>query len=47
MPPQFASAPFAEFATDWNFDHCTSAPTNPCSNGQVEAAVKIIEGQLM
>ena len=42
--PQFASTLFAEFATDWNFDHCTSAPTNPHSNGQAEAAVKIIKG---
>ena len=45
--PQFASGLFAEFATDWYFDHCTSAPTNPCSNGQVEAAMKIIKGLLM
>ena len=45
--PQFACALFAEFATDWNFDHCTSAPTNPHSNGQAEAAVKIIKGLLM
>ena len=44
--PQFASALFAEFLTDWNFDHCTSAPTNPCSNGQAEAAVKIVKGLL-
>ena len=44
--PQFASTLFAEFATDWNFDHCTSAPTNPHSKGQAEAAVKIIKGLL-
>ena len=44
--PQFASTLFAEFATDWNFDHCASAPTNPCSNGQAEAAMKIIKGLL-
>ena len=44
--PKFASALFAEFAADWNFYHCTSAPTNPCSNGQVEAAVKIIKDYL-
>ena len=44
--PQFASTLFAEFATDWNFDHCTSAPTNPHSNGQAEAAVKIVKGLL-
>ena len=44
--PQFAGAHFAEFATDWNFDHCTSTPTNPHSNGPAEAAVKIVEGIL-
>ena len=37
--PQFASTLFAEFAADWNFNHCTSAPTNPHSNGQAEAAM--------
>ena len=41
--PQFASSLFTEFTTDWNFDHCTSTPTNPHSNGQAEAAVKIIK----
>ena len=46
MAPQFASALFAEFATDWIFDHGTSAPTNPHSNGQAESAVKIIKGLL-
>ena len=45
--PQFASALFAEFATDWDSDHCTTAPTNPHSNGQAEAAMKIIKGLLM
>ena len=44
--PQFASTLFAEFATDWNFDHSTSAPTNPRSNGKAEAAVKIVKGLL-
>ena len=40
------SALFAEFAADWNFDHSTSVPTNPHSNGQAEVAVKIINGLL-
>ena len=44
--PQFASALFAELATDWNFNHCTSAPTNPHSNGQTEASMEIIKGLL-
>ena len=38
MVLQFASALFTEFAADWKFDHCTSAPTNPHSNGQAKAA---------
>ena len=32
--PQFASHQFAEFAKEWNFDHTTSSPRNPRSNGQ-------------
>ena len=44
--PQFASTLFVEFAADWNFNHCTSAPTNPHSNGQATVAVKIIKGLL-
>ena len=43
--PQFASHQFAEFAKEWNFDHTTSSPMNPRSNGQAEAAVKV-EGLL-
>ena len=43
---QFASTLFAESATDWNFNHCTSALTNPHSNGQAEASMKIIKGLL-
>ena len=44
--PKFASTLFAEFAADWNFNHCTRAPTNPHSNGQAKAAMKIIKGLL-
>ena len=44
--PQFASALFAEFADEWNSAHHTSSPTNPGSNGQDEAAVKIVKGLL-
>ena len=40
--PQFASHQFAE----WNFDHTTSSPRNPRSNGQAEAAVKVVKGLL-
>ena len=44
--PQFSSHLFKEFAEEWNFTHHTSSPTNPCSNGQAESAVKIIKGLL-
>ena len=44
--PQFASDLYTEFATDCNFNHCTSAPTNPCINDQVKAAMNIIKGLL-
>ena len=44
--PQFANALFTEFATDWKFDHNTSSPRNPRSNGQAEAAVKTVKGLL-
>ena len=44
--PQFANALFTGFATDWKFDHNTSSPRNPRSNGQAEAAVKTVKGLL-
>ena len=44
--PQFVSHVFAEFAKERNFDHNTSSPRNPRSNGQAEAAVKVVKGLL-
>ena len=44
--PQFANALFTKFATDWKFDHNTSSPRNPRSNGQAEAAIKTVKGLL-
>ena len=44
--PQFASHQFAEFTKEWNFDHTTSSPRNPRSNGQAKAAVKVTKGLL-
>ena len=44
--PQFASHQFTKFTEEWNFDHITSSPTNPMSNGQAEAAVKVAKGLL-
>ena len=34
--PQFANHQFTEFTKEWNFDHTTSLPRNPRSNGQAE-----------
>ena len=44
--PQFVNALFTEFATDWKFDHNTSSPRNPRSNGQAEAAIKTAKSLL-
>ena len=32
--PQYASTEFAKFASDWHFQHITSSPWNPQSNGK-------------
>ena len=39
--PQFACRLFKEFASAWHFDHQTSLPHYPQSNGKIENAVKI------
>ena len=44
--PQFVSHQFAEFTKEWNFDHTTSSPRNPRSNGQAKAVVKVTKGLL-
>ena len=41
--PQFSSAEFAAFAKSWNFDHVTSSPRYPQSNGKAENAVKTVK----
>lgn len=43
---QFTSAEFRDFADKWNFDHQTSSPHYPVSNGQAESAVKIAKSIL-
>lgn len=41
--PQFASAEFAVFAAKWRFEHVTSSPRYPTSNGKAENAVKTVK----
>ena len=38
--PQFTSKTFQDFAKQWGFEHITSSPTYPQSNGKAEATVK-------
>jgi len=41
--PQFDSAEFEAFAAKWGFQHVTSSPRYPQSNGKVENAVKTVK----
>ena len=41
--PQFTSAEFARFASNWGFEHITSSPRYPQSNGKAENAVKTVK----
>lgn len=44
--PEFSSNLFKLFARDWKFDHVTSSPNYPQSNGQVERTVQTIKNIL-
>ena len=38
--PQFVCKEFREFSNEWEFEHLTSSPRYPQSNGKVENSVK-------
>jgi len=38
--PQFTSKIFQDFSKEWGFQHITSSPRYPQSNGKIEATVK-------
>ena len=40
--PLYASAGFATFYKEWDFEHTPSSPSNSQSNGQAESAVKTV-----
>lgn len=41
--PEFSSRQFKEFTCDWKFQHKTSSPRYPQSNGQVERAIQTVK----
>ena len=41
--PQFTSTEFAEFSKQWEFQHVTSSPYHPKSNGKAESSVKVVK----
>ena len=45
--PPFNSQDFANFAAKNEFDHNTSSPEYPQSNGKVESSVKVAKGIIL
>ena len=41
--PQYTSTEFRKFSNEWCFEHTTSSPYTPRSNGKAESAVKIVK----
>ena len=41
--PQYASFSFKSFAEEWGFQHCTSSPRFPQSNGMVERHIRTVK----
>ena len=41
--PQFSADEFKQFSKEWGFEHMTSSPGYPQSNGKVEQAVKTVK----
>jgi len=44
--PQYSSGEFAKFAKEWEFQHVTSSPIYPQSNGGAERAVQTVKNLL-
>ena len=44
--PQYSSSSFKNFAEDWRFQHITSSPEYPRSNGLAEKTVQTVKSYL-